>query len=127
MKCYFCKNELEKDTTQPRHSSPHYEDWKSCDHCTSAHGIYMVLTNDEYAHMYMEKQEFVHMSGSPNIPGSNMSFPKNEVFIIRLNLLTNSTDIFTYFYDPKKLLHLPGFPMNPANVKEKLKLYLLFS
>lgn len=127
MKCHFCQNELERDDTQPRHSSPHYEDWKSCNHCTSTSGIYMVLTNDEFAHMYMDKQEFGRVPGPPNIPGGDMFFPKNEVFVIRLNLLTNSTDIYTYFYEPKPLMHLPGFPINPANAKEKLKLYLLFS
>lgn len=127
MKCHFCQNELEKDTTQPRHSSPHYEDWKSCDHCTTTSGLHMVLTNSEFVHVYMDKQEFGRIHSDSNIPGASFSYPKNEVFVIRLNLLTNSTDIYTYFYEPKPLMHLPGFPINPSNAREKLKLYLLFS
>lgn len=128
MKCYFCNNELKRETG---HSYPIYE---SCDHCTSEYELHNVLTcQDEdgsviYAHIYPDEQKFVTIYSGLNIPGSNLHFPSNRTYHIRLNLKHNTTDIhMNGIEDYTPLLHLPGLPIKPSNARDKLKLYLLFS
>jgi hypothetical protein len=132
MKCYFCQNELELDTTNPRFSSPHWDTWKSCDYCTSTYGLYEVVTgvdakgNLEYAHIRLDKPDYDY--DAHEIPPPEMYEPPvKPQFIIRLNLYSNDTDIYHYHLSPIIVLRLPGYPINPANARDKVKLYLLFS
>lgn len=132
MKCYFCQNELELDTTQPQRDSPHWDIWKSCDYCTSTHGVHAVITaldtqgQLQYAYIHLDKPDYDY--DAHRIPGEDMfKMPEHPNYIIRLNLYCNTTDVYYYHLSPTMVLHLPGYPMNPANAREKFKLYLLFS
>ncbi len=132
MKCYFCQNELEPAKDQQGHVRK--DSWESCNYCTSTHGLYSVITtaNEDgqylYAHMYPEERKYMAISR-----GSVGRFlltpwyvPCNTTYHIRLNVKEDTTDIMVTA-STDILLHLPGLNMKPSNVKEKLKLYLLFS
>lgn len=56
----------------------------------------------------------------------HMYYGTNEYYHVRLHLLEHKTAIRK---DRKRepILFLPGFPLNPTNIKNKLKLYLTFS
>jgi hypothetical protein len=132
MKCYFCQNELELDTINPRPSSPHWDAWKSCSHCTSTYNVYEVITgvdtkgNLDFALIRLDEPD--NWYDAHQIPPPEMYEPPvKPSFMIRLNLCSNNTDIYYWHLGPTMVLRLPGYPINPANAREKLKLYLLFS
>lgn len=132
MKCYFCQNELELDTTRSQPQSRHWDTWKSCDHCTTAHKLHEVVTAVDtdgylqYAYIHLDKSDYDY--DARRIPAEEMfQTPEHPNYIIRLNLYCNTTDVYYYHLSPVMVLHLPGYPINPTNAREKLKLYLLFS
>lgn len=104
--CYFCRAE-ETALRTDRHG---------CPHCTYNYpGVGWVLsTYDDYgiifAHIYLDATE---------TPG--------HWYHVRLHIRDNYTIIRDTNDFNIDLLKLPGFPINPANAKEKVKLYLLFS
>lgn len=134
MKCYFCQNELEQD---PDNSPGPFKSIrsKSCDYCTTTHGIHHVSFiyhkdgSYMYAHIYLDKQKYTFIE-EPRMIGKFLSpgfkIRDNLTYHIRLNMDSKTTDILEYG-TTKELVHLPTLNITPANVREKTKLYLLFS
>jgi hypothetical protein len=129
MKCYFCDNEL-----KAQRESLSYKVWAPCSFCCSNYQLDDVTTSQDedgsviYAHIYPDEQKYGTIYSGSNIPGSNINYPSNRTYHIRLNVKENTTDIRqVHSHDQKVILHLPGLTINPSNAREKLKLYLLFS
>jgi hypothetical protein len=130
MKCYFCQNELEQD---PDTSPGPFKSIrsKSCDYCTSTHGIHHVSFiyhkdgSYMYAHIYLDEVKYTRV-GATNFFNRGISIPLNTTYHIRLNMDNKTTSILEYG-TTKDLLTLPTLNITPANVREKTKLYLLFS
>lgn len=135
MKCYFCNNELEQD---PDTSPGPFKSIrsKSCDYCTSTHGIHHVSFIYEkdgsymYAHIYLDEQKYITLDG-PRFVGRHIIPPviveDNRTYHIRLNMKAETTTVMVYGRT-EELLNIPNLSsITPANVREKVKLYLLFS
>lgn len=134
MKCYFCQNDVEQD---PDNSPGPFKSLrsKSCDYCTKTHGIYHVSFIYEedgsfkYAHIYLDKEERILIRDAQVI-GRYISPPEfvvlNKTYHIRLNMAAENTSVMVYG-TTEELLCLPTLNITPANVREKIKLYLLFS
>lgn len=124
MNCYFCNNKLEAGGDSRLK-------WASCNYCTSTYQLKDVYTttdeNEEiiYAHIYPYEQEYIGYLGKS--PLTAITIPINRAYHIRLNIRLNTTDIRELGSYSNIMPSLPGFPINPSNAKEKLKLYLLFS
>jgi hypothetical protein len=58
-------------------------------------------------------------------PGNYVQF--GHLYHVRLHVRENYTYIGESADNPKKIMKVPGFPVNPQNVKDKLKIYLTFS
>lgn len=128
MKCYFCRNEIQM---RPDHSAGPYRVRisETCPHCAPTYNLHEVCTTVdengefEYAHIYPDKQKYITVQGPRPSP---IHVPTNTTYHIRLNIKENTTYIGVNT-TIKDLLNLPGMPIKPANAREKLKLYLLFS
>lgn len=130
-KCYFCRQEVQ---IIPDHSPGpfHPKISRNCENCSKPNNLYEVCTvidddgNVEFAHIYPDKQEYIRVGGSLNIPGSSITVPTNKTFHIRLEIKNNQTYIGLNTII-EEIMMLPGLPIKPSNAREKLKLYLLFS
>ena len=128
MKCYFCHNELEQDTDNSPGPFKSIRS-KSCDYCTSTHGIHHVSFIYEkdgrymYAHIYLDEVKYNIMRG---LMHRNTRIPLNSTYHIRLNMKDKTTSVLVYG-TTEEILCLPTLNITPANVREKIKLYLLFS
>jgi len=130
MKCYYCQNEVEQD---PDNSPGPFKSLrsKSCDHCTKTHDIYHVSFIYEtdgsyrYAHIYLDEVTYTTL---PKTGFSNrgLVIADNETYHIRLNMKAGNTSVMLYG-TTEEILCLPTLNITPANVREKIKLYLLFS
>jgi hypothetical protein len=82
-----------------------------------------------YAHMYTDEQKYTYISGS-HVVGrfiiAPISYPANTTYHARLNF-ADKTTTFMVYGTCEDLLVVPTLNITPANVREKLKLYLLFS
>lgn len=108
--CYFCHH----DISQARASNK--AKIFDCIRCSSRHKLHRVITVwDEY-----DRLLYAHMY-------PRMGVEKNAGYHIRLHLQENYTYVGWNESEAKTILTLPGYPMQPSNVNEKLKLYLLFS
>lgn len=130
MKCYFCNKDIEQD---PDTSEGPYKSIrsKSCFYCTSRNGIHHVSFIYEkdgsymYAHIYLDKVTYKAV-GVCKFPFTPTYIPTNSTYHIRLNMKEGTTSILVYG-TTKEILRLPTLKITPANVREKVKLYLLFS
>jgi len=134
MKCYYCHNEVEQD---PDNSPGPFKSLrsKSCDYCTKTHGIHHVSFIYEedgsyrYAHIYLDEQKYITLDG-PKVIGRVIIPPTiveaNLTYHIRLNMKAENTSVMVYGRT-EELLCLPTLNITPENVREKIKLYLLFS
>ena len=130
MKCYFCHNEVKQE---PDNSPGPFKSLRSesCDYCTTTHGIYHVSFIYEedgsyrYAHIYLDEQKFITIPGG-RFPFTPMNVPSNVTYHIRLNMKSETTSVMVWG-TTEEILCLPTLNITPANVREKIKLYLLFS
>ena len=130
MKCYYCQNEVEQD---PDNSPGPFKSLrsKSCDYCTKTHGIYHVSFIYEedgsyrYAHIYLDEVKYKTIAGR-GLMNRSINIPLNDSFHIRLNMKAENTSVMVYGRT-EEILCLPTLNITPANVREKIKLYLLFS
>lgn len=112
-KCYFCHHDI--SNAKASRIAPIFD----CFTCSLRHNLHRVITvwneYDEllYAHIYPEHD--VKMDAG---------------YHIRLHLKENYTNI-DYRDSNGELIDtimtLPGYPLKPSNVEDKLKLYILFS
>lgn len=129
MKCYFCHNDVEQD---PDTSEGPFKSLrsKSCFNCTSHNGIHHVSFIYEedgsyrYAHIYLDNER-QPMFGNI-VPYSVQPLTKKFTYHIRLNMKAGNTSVMVYG-TTEEILCLPTLNITPANVREKIKLYLLFS
>jgi hypothetical protein len=131
MKCYFCNKEVQMEPD----NSPgtfHTRMSKSCDYCTKTHGIHhvsCVYEKDDvtykYVHIYTDEQKYIRI-GATSFFDRGIVVETNTTYHVRLNFEDKTTSFLVYG-TTKELLRLPTFNITPANVREKLKLYLLFS
>ena len=130
MKCYFCHNEVEQDPDTSGGSFRTIRS-KSCDYCTLTHGIHHVsfIYNKDgsymYAHIFLDEVKYATL-GAPSFMKSGVTVALNETFHIRLNMAEETTSIVEYG-TANEIIRLPTLKINPSNVREKVKLYLLFS
>ena len=127
MKCYFCQNELKINQYHDRIG-------ESCDYCTSTCNIYEVINFIDkdgvpiFVSIWPDKVNQVLLPAVPPlIPSRLANIGKH--YGIRLNLQDNTSDILDsnqWVQDNSLIMTLPGFPINPSNARNKLKLYLLF-
>jgi hypothetical protein len=78
-----------------------------------------------YAHIYLDEVKYKRI-GAVNFFNRGMVIPLNSTYHIRLNMKEETTSIMVY-ETATELLRLPTLNITPANVREKVKLYLLFS
>ena len=132
MNCYFCQQplKLEKSRSNNFHNS-----YESCENCIKHHDlldVYTVLDDHQellFAQIYVgHNYKVITIPGPGSLSFCSSHFELGRKYQIRLHLKQYYTNICeTTGDDIKQLLQIPGFPINPANAKEKLKLYLLFS
>ena len=102
LSCYFCNND-KQNLSKARESTYFY-----CDNCCRIYDLNDVITIlPKYVHIFTIK--------------------KNITYQVRLHLESNFTKIICLDSSLDSLLTVPGFTINPSNVKDKLKTYLLFS
>lgn len=105
-KCYFCSAKL-------THSIYDEGVYHRCQDCIVKYDLEDVATATVCG-----KPTYIHMK------------MRNLKVGVRLNLIAKITEILTVadlgFYE-KLIATLPGFPLHPNNIHQKLKLYLLFS
>lgn len=130
MKCYFCHKDVEQD---PDNSPGPFKSLrsKSCFNCTSHNGIHHVSFIYEedgsykYAHIYLDEVKYMGFGGG-RFPFTPTYIPQNSTYHIRLNMKAGTTSVMVYG-TTEEILCLPTLNITPANVREKIKLYLLFS
>ena len=109
IKCYFCKRMIINNQ----------DDDDCCLYCQNTYGLGQVITFPGFlAHIY------THRFDKSGLFGTNA-----PVFHIRLRLKDNITEIvdpYSSIYEENILCELEGFPITPANVKQKLKTLLVF-
>ncbi len=109
MKCYFCNQDA---PLQSPGSLVNYE----CHSCPQGNlyngAVERVITS------YMDRDR-------PATRAHMFLFMRGHEYQIRLNFDSNTTDIISW--EPHFLLEIPGVALNPTNVIEKVKLYVLFS
>ncbi len=116
MNCYFCQNELKEisDMTHTRANGTLWRWYESCDYCTTTYGVSKVFTTPDedgsvlFAHIYID-------------------LPPSFNWHVRLHLKEGFTNIDEPDEHRWDVFRVPGFPINPSNAKDKVKLYLVFS
>jgi hypothetical protein len=85
-----------------------------------------VYTSKDYCQIYIgSNYKVISLPGAPLMGACH--FEVGRKYQIRLHLLENYTNICETTGDSvNNLLKIHGFPINPQNAKEKLKLYLTF-
>lgn len=84
-----------------------------------------------YAHIYIDRTE-THLFHMPNIAGKIPSRTETIITGHMYHFRLHIRDNFTMLGHPttnafNDICKITGFPVNPSNAEEKLKLYLLFS
>ena len=129
MNCYFCNNLLIKLANSK------FNFYEPCDFCRKDDilNVYTVVDNDHkllYVQIYVGiDYEIITLPRVGFFAGTiGTTVECGRKYQIRLHLQENLTVISEVTNNNmKELLKIPGFPINPANAKEKLKLYLTFS
>ena len=128
MKCYFCQEEL-YDTERNG-----FFDCQECSQKISGKGSVTMVTDAQgllYAHIYIDRTTS-HTYHMPNIALKIASGPRSyttgHVYHFRLHIREGFTNFGAPSdYEFNDICKITGFPVNPSNAEEKMKLYLLFS
>ena len=109
MKCYFCNQEAHP----PSPSSLVNYECLSCPQGNLYDGaVERVITS------YIDRTE-------PASRAHMFLFMNGHEYQVRLNIAANNIDIICW--SPRLELTIPGIALNPTNVIQKVKIYLLFS
>lgn len=126
MKCHFCQNEL----IQERSRGLDYVFYEPCLNCSNKDDVLSVYTSEDYCQIYVGLDyQVITIPGPRSLPMmSPCHFELGRKYQIRLHLKENFTNICETTGDNvNQIMTVPGFPINPKNAKEKLRLYLTFS
>jgi hypothetical protein len=123
MKCYFCQNAI-YDIDQ--------NGFFDCEACakkiTTGKGQVIHVTDGQgllFVHIYIDRRTICRLGGS--VFGST-SYVEGCSYHFRLHVRENYTNLgIPTDSDVNDICKITGFPINPDNAEEKLKLYLLFS
>lgn len=124
MNCHFCKTEL---SLEKGHRGLSYQFYDPCPNCSNKGDILNVYTSEDYTQIYIGlNYQVISLPGAPLMGACH--FEVGKKYQIRLHHKENYTNICETTGDTvKQITKVPGFPINPNNAKEKLKLYLTFS
>jgi hypothetical protein len=128
--CFFCGSPL---VMAPDNSGGNFrvKVSESCKKCEADGNLDEVTStyNDDgsfnWIHIFTDKQEYTTIMAGFPIPRP-MYFRKNRSYHIRYHVETDTTDIMV-LGDVDPIVSVPGQKIKPANAREKLSLYLLFS
>lgn len=122
MKCYFCHNDLTQ-LIQYQYPCP------SCKEMYKLQDVIMCTDIDDrilFAHMYLTDKDYriIHLPGAFGLT----SIEVGKKYHVRLHLREDFTVIASPLNNEyNHITNLPGFPLNPSNIHQKLKTYILFS
>lgn len=126
MNCPFCQTELIKEDTHYCHLT--------CTNCNKLHGLETIFNwhNEEleFIHFYINSPGYQIKAiqvGPRHFPGSVHYYQSGQRYHVRLELLNNKTWVGLSNDSCTHLMWLPGTNFTPANVKDKLKMCLVFS
>lgn len=134
IKCFFCNSplEMELDTSGGPFRVRHSLSCKLCEKQGNLHEVISTYKEDgsfQYAHIHTDEPNY-KLIDQPRMIGRHILPPirvrTNISYHIRYNVDENTTDIIE-LGDIDPIVSVPGQKINPANAREKLKLYLLFS
>lgn len=106
MICQFCQNDLYDDRNDVFIEYKQYH----CFNCENKYSLMEVI----FEGYKDNKFKYCVLS----------FYNENDFYDVTLFLNDNVTDVKINFKDA---ISLPGFPLTPSNIEEKLQLYLLFS
>ena len=105
-----------------------------CEACMKEHDVKTFTKSDYiddsllFAHIYVDRSQTVQYM-SPLMPFGGGTITLGYVYHFRLHLKENKTHVLytngDHIYEP--ITVLTGFPITPANVKERLQTILTFS
>jgi hypothetical protein len=110
--CYFCNSTLDEIST--------------CKACKDKYGLDYVYTG------YIDVNHNGNHNDDLKLLSSTIGLYINQIYynvifkFLNYNTLTSINETIIYG-DGKLILTLPGYPFAPANLKTKLKLYVLLS